>query len=61
MALPNAVEARPFYRSAKQRFEDAQFLLEADRTTGAIYLAGYSEECILNALILICRIREGSE
>jgi HEPN domain-containing protein len=52
MALPQALEARPFYQSAKQRFEDAQFLLEAERTTGAVYLAGYSVECMLKALIL---------
>ena len=52
MPLPRAPEARPFYQSAKQRFEDAQFLLEAGRTTGAVYLAGYSVECVLKALIL---------
>jgi HEPN domain-containing protein len=52
MGLPHATEARPFYRAAKQRFEDARFLLEAQRTTGAIYLAGYSVECMLKALIL---------
>ena len=52
MGLPHAPEARPFYQAAKQRFEDSQFLLEAGRTTGAIYLAGYSVECILQALIL---------
>jgi len=42
MALPTIRDARSFYQSAKQRFEDAEFLLEAERTTGAIYLAGYS-------------------
>ena len=52
MPLPNAEEARPFYRSSLQRFEDARFLLEAGRTTGAVYLAGYGVECILKALIL---------
>jgi HEPN domain-containing protein len=52
MALPHVQDARPFYRSAKQRFEDAEFLLEAERTTGAIYLAGYSVECMLKAMIL---------
>jgi HEPN domain-containing protein len=52
MALPHAQEARMFYQSAFQRFEDASFLLENDRTTGAVYLAGYSVECILKALIL---------
>jgi hypothetical protein len=52
MALPQASEARPYYQAAKQRFEDARFLLEAERTTGAIYLAGYCVECMLKALIL---------
>lgn len=52
MALPNAAEARPYYQAAKQRFEDARFLLEAERTTGAIYLAGYCVECMLKAMIL---------
>lgn len=52
MALPRASEARPFYQAAKQRFEDARFLLEAGRTTGAIYFAGHFVECILKALVL---------
>ena len=52
MALPQVRQARPFYRSARQRLEDAQFLLEAERTTGAVYLAGYSVECMLKALVL---------
>lgn len=52
MALPSVLEARRFYQSAIQRFEDARFLLEAERTTGAMYLAGYSVECMLKALIL---------
>jgi hypothetical protein len=52
MALPRAAEARRFYQAAKQRFEDGQLLLELDRTTGAVYLAGYGVECMLKALIL---------
>ncbi len=52
MALPEAREARPYYQTAKQRFEDARFLLEAERTTGAVYLAGYCVECMLKALVL---------
>ena len=52
MALPRTTEARPYYRAAKQRYDDAKFLLEAGRTTGAVYLAGYAVECILKALIL---------
>ena len=52
MGLPRARKAQPFYRVAKQRFEDAQFLLQHDRTTGAVYLAGYGVECILKALII---------
>lgn len=52
MAMPSSPNARLFYRAAKQRFEDAEFLLDVDRTTAAVYLAGYSVECILKALIL---------
>lgn len=53
MGLPTAQEARPFYRAGKQRFEDARLLLDrAERTTGAIYLAGYGVECLLKALVL---------
>ena len=52
MALPHAKEARPFYQAAKQRLEDARYLLDAKRSTGAIYLAGYGVECMLKALIL---------
>ncbi len=52
MGLPAAREAHLFYRSAKQRFLDAQFLEEAGRTTGAVYLAGYGVECMLKALLV---------
>lgn len=52
MALPHAPEARQYYQAARQRLDDAQFLLAGERTTGAIYLAGYSVECMLKALIL---------
>jgi HEPN domain-containing protein len=52
MGLPQPQEARVYYRAGKQRFDDAEFLLEAERTTGAVYLAGYTVECLLKALIL---------
>jgi hypothetical protein len=52
MAIPASIEARLFYRCAFLRHEDAQILLRADRTTGAVYLAGYGIECILKALVL---------
>ena len=52
MALPKSSEARIFYRSAKQRLEDALILDQHSRGTGAVYLAGYGVECILKALIL---------
>lgn len=50
--MPAPPNARLFYRAANQRFEDAEFLLSVGRTTAAVYLAGYSVECILKALIL---------
>jgi hypothetical protein len=52
MSVPNSGEARLYYRCAYQRFEDAQILLGADHTTGAVYLAGYGVECMLKALVL---------
>ncbi len=52
MGLPKAAEAQRYYRAAKQRFDDSQLLLEWDRTTGAVYLAGYTVECMLKTLVL---------
>src|SRR5260370_37658459 len=52
MALPKTKEARLFYRAAKQRYDDALLLLEGNRKTGAVYLAGYTVECFLKALLL---------
>jgi hypothetical protein len=52
MAIPNSSDARLFYRCAFQRFEEAEVLLKAEYTTGAVYLAGYAIECILKALVL---------
>lgn len=52
MAIPRDADARLFYRCAFQRYEEAQILLRAAKTTGAVYLAGYGIECILKALVL---------
>lgn len=52
MAVPSAKDARFFYRCASERYEDAEILIRAERTTGAVYMAGYGIECILKALIL---------
>jgi HEPN domain-containing protein len=52
MGLPQSTEARLYYRAARQRYDDAELLLEAGRTTGAVYLAGYTVECFLKALVL---------
>lgn len=53
MAIPNSSDARLYYRCAFQRYEEAEILMRADKTTGAVYLAGYGIECILKALILM--------
>ena len=50
MAIPRSKESRLFYRCARQRFGEAEILLEAGHPTGAVYLAGYSIECMLKAL-----------
>jgi hypothetical protein len=52
MGLPQAPEARRFYRAAKQRFAEAEVLLRAEMEIGAVYLAGYTVECFLKALLL---------
>jgi hypothetical protein len=52
MAIPASIEARLFYRCAFERYEDAEVLLRAEHTTGAVYLAGYGAECIMKALVL---------
>lgn len=52
MGIPQATEARRFYRAGKLRLVDARLLLEGERTTGAVYLAGYTVECLLKALLL---------
>jgi hypothetical protein len=52
MATPRSKESRLFYRSAQQRYGEAEVLLEAGHPTGAVYLAGYSIECMLKALVL---------
>ena len=47
MAVPSSVEVQLFYRCAFRRYEVVQILLRAERTTSAVYLAGYSIERIL--------------
>jgi hypothetical protein len=52
VGIPRSQNARLFYRASYQRLADARLLLRMKRTTGAVYLAGYSVECILKALVL---------
>src|ERR1019366_9940008 len=52
MGLPHSAEARLYYRAAIQRYDDALLLLTGGRTTGAVYLAGYTVKCYLKALLL---------
>lgn len=53
MATPLDIDARRYYRVAYQRLEDGTLMLEKlDRPKGAVYLTGYTVECILKALIL---------
>ena len=55
MPQSNPQEVRRFLRVAIQRFDDARFLLDqGQRHTAAIYLAGYTVECSLKALLLSC-------
>jgi HEPN domain-containing protein len=52
MPLPTAPKARPYYRAALQRMDDARFLRKRGREQAAVYLAGYGVECALKALLL---------
>jgi len=52
MAKNRGSAIRLFLNVALQRFEDAQILLSNDRSTGALYLAGYAVECALKAMLL---------
>jgi HEPN domain-containing protein len=52
MAGRQSQDVRRFKVAALQRFEDAQILLDNDRATGAVYLAGYAVECLLKAVLL---------
>ena len=52
MPIPAEIEPRRYYRVAKLRYEDAEYLLRGGRNNAAIYIAGYTVECILKALIL---------
>jgi HEPN domain-containing protein len=44
--------SRDFQRAARQRLNTAEFLLEQRYNLDAMYLAGYTVECTLKALIL---------
>lgn len=52
MPMPSSRNARVFYRAAKERFEDAELIFGLNRTTAAVYLAGYCVEFMIKALIL---------
>ena len=49
---PTKKEVDLFYRCAVRRLDDAQVLFREGHSTGAIYLAGYTIECVLKALVL---------
>jgi hypothetical protein len=53
MAMPTDINARRYYRVAFQRLDDGNALLTISRPRAAIYLTGYSVECILKALLLM--------
>lgn len=51
---PRDPDARKYYRVAMQRLEEAELILhKLERPAAAQYLAGYSVECILKALLLM--------
>lgn len=53
MAVPRDPVAKKYYRAAVQQLDDARVVLAVtERTTAAVYLAGYCVECLLKALVL---------
>lgn len=53
MGMPTSATARLFYRCAWERLDEAKILWRSELTTsGPMYLAGYTIECVLKALIL---------
>ena len=56
MGMPRDKDAKRFYIAARRRLDDARALFAADDTTdhmtGSMYLAGYTVECMLKALII---------
>jgi hypothetical protein len=51
--MSEILTSRDFQRASEQRFTTAEFLLEQrDYSLDAFYLAGYSVECILKALVM---------
>ncbi|MCC6126535.1 MAG: hypothetical protein IT426_16365 [Pirellulales bacterium] len=51
--MSEILTSRDFQRASEQRFTVAEFLLEQrDYSLDAFYLAGYSVECILKALVM---------
>lgn len=57
MSVPRDKDAKRFYIAARRRLDDARALLAVDHatdhTTGSMYLAGYTVECMLKALIIV--------
>ena len=52
MAAKKSRHVRRFWNAAVARRREADILLDAGKTVGAVYLAGYAVECGLKALIL---------
>jgi HEPN domain-containing protein len=54
VGLPQDIDARRYYRVSVQRLEEAELILSRlGLAHAAVYLAGYSVECILKALVLV--------
>src|SRR5260221_12015593 len=52
MALRNDIDARKYYRVSTQRLDEANVLVRNRLYAAAVYLAGYSVECVLKALLI---------
>jgi hypothetical protein len=61
MPLPQDLNARKYYRVAKQRLAEAELILvKLQLAAAAQYLAGYAVECTLKALLLVMSLASGT-
>jgi hypothetical protein len=59
--MTGILSSRDFQKAAIQRLTISEYLFDGDFTLDAFYLAGYSVECILKALIMHLTLQENRQ